>query len=110
MPANNEAGLDTFWKLSDPKEKLRIDAAFKIISNLNRQKKLNDETFEENFDYAVQRFVTGLASDRTHARKGYFTGLVQILKTFPDNVTIAKVLDIVERKFNTKGSKSVCND
>ena len=107
MPATKESNLDFFWKLSDPKEKQRIDAALKILSNLSRQNRQNEEGFRDNFDYALQRFVTGCASDRVASRKGYFTGLVHLLKLFPDDAPVAKLFDFVNKHLNMKGSKSV---
>ena len=107
MPSTEDSNLDSFWKLSDSKDKLRIDASVKIMSNLQRQKKQNQENFIENFDYDLKRIVCGLASDRITARKGYFTSLVQLLKMFPEEASIQKVFDLMNKHLSMKGSKSV---
>ena len=109
MPATKGGNLDLFWKLSESKDNLRIDAALKIISDLNRLN-LNgekNEEFSQDFAYCLRRFISGLASDRVNSRKGYFTALVQILKFFPEEATVAKVLEISAKELNIKGTKSV---
>ena len=107
MPSSEESSLDSFWKLSDSKEKTRIDAAFKIITHLQIQKRQNQDNFNENIDYDLKRIVCGLASDRITARKGYFTSLVQMIKIFPDEASIPKVFELMEKHLSVKGSKSV---
>ena len=72
MPTKS-GNLDLFWKLSESKDNARIEAAFKIISNLHRGKNEEKEEFLEDFAYSLKRFVSGLASDRVNSRKGYFT-------------------------------------
>ena len=108
MPTSpKNSNLDLFWKLSDSKEKIRIDSAFKVVSNLHRQKRQNDEGFQENFDYSLQRFVSALASDRISSRRGYFIGLVQLLKMFPEEANVAKIMERMNTHLSGKGSKSV---
>ena len=79
MPTKS-GNLDLFWKLSESKDNARIEAAFKIISNLHRGKKEEKEEFLEDFAYSLKRFVSGLASDRVNSRKGYFTVSFCLLK------------------------------
>ena len=107
MPSTEDSNLDSFWKLSDSKDKLRIDATMKIMSNLQRQKKQNQENFIENFDYDLKRIVCGLASDRITARMGYFNSLVHLLKMFPEEASIPKVFELMNKHLSMKGSKSV---
>ena len=107
MPTTEGSNMDSLRKLSDSKEKIRIDAAFKILSNLQRQKKQNQDNFKENFDYDLKRIVCGLASDRNNARKGYFISLVEMLQMFPEEADIQKVYGLMEKHLNMKGSKSV---
>ena len=107
MPAAKGGNLDLFWKLSESKDNARIEAAFKIVSNLNRLSiKDEKEEFLEDFAYSLRRFVSGLASDRINSRKGYFTALVQLVKFFPDEATVSKVMEIINKELNIKGTKS----
>ena len=97
---------------------MRIENAFKIVSSLQRQKKLinqedasskdAEEKFQENFKYSLQRFVSALASDRMASRKGYFVGLVQLLKMFPEEAKVCETLERINTQLSIgKGSKSV---
>ena len=107
MPGAKEGNLDLFWKLSESKDNARIEAAFKIVSNLNRLSiKDEKEEFLQDFAYSLRRFVSGLASDRVNSRKGYFTALVQLVKFFPDEATVSKVMEIINKELNIKGTKS----
>jgi hypothetical protein len=99
--------MDSFWKLSDSKEKLRIDASHKILNNLHRQKRQNQDNFSENLAYDLKRIVSGLSSDRINARKGYFVSLVEMLQMFPEEANIPKVYELMEKHLSMKGSKSV---
>ena len=106
MQAAKEGNLDLFWKLSESKDNARIEAAFKIVSNLNRLSiKDEKEEFLQDFAYSLRRFVSGLASDRVNSRKGYFTALVQLVKFFPDEATVSKVMEIINKELNIKGTK-----
>ena len=107
MPSTEGSNMDSFWKLSDSKEKLRIDASHKILNNLHRQKRQNEENFNENLAYDLKRIVSGLSSDRINARKGYFVSLVEMLQMFPDEANIPKVYELMEKHLSMKGSKSV---
>ena len=101
--------MDHFWKLSEVNEKQRIDAAFRIIFNLQRSKEQDDSEFKANLQYTLRRFVSGLASDRVTSRKGYFMGLVEILQVFSKEITIENVIEMIAKHLNVKGSKSVSN-
>ena len=107
MPSTEGSNMDSFWKLSDSKEKLRIDASHKILNNLHRQKRQNQDNFSENLAYDLKRIVSGLSSDRISARKGYFVSLVEMLQMFPDEANIPKVYELMEKHLSMKGSKSV---
>ena len=99
--------MDSFWKLSDSKEKIRNEASFKILNNLHRQKRQNEDNFSENLAYDLKRIVSGLSSERINARKGYFVSLVEMLQMFPDEANIPKVYELMEKHLSMKGSKSV---
>ena len=107
MPSSEESNLDSFWKLSDSKDKVRNDAAFKIITHLQHQKNRNEDNFNENIDYDLKRIVCGLASDKVTARKGNFITLVQMLKMFPNEASVAKASELMDKHLSMKGSKSV---
>ena len=110
MAPSGNSGLDSFWKLSDPKDKQRIDAACRILNNLQRQKGDQDDSFKENFDYNLQRLISGLGSEKVSSKKGNFMGLVQMLKLFPEEATVENALKIMNDKFNAKGSKAVSSN
>lgn len=101
----SKSNLELFWKLSEKNDGVRIDAAFKLISHLNRQK--DDPDFKKNLKYCLQRFVAGLASAKTTSRRGFFVGLVEYLKTFHKEVSIQDCLEMMNKCLNVKGSKSV---
>ena len=107
MPSSEESNLDSIWKLSDSKDKVRIDAAFKITTHMQHQKNRNEENFNANIDYDLKRIVCGLASDRDTARKGNFITLVQMLKMFPYEASVAKAFELMDKHLSMKGSKSV---
>lgn len=107
MQGTKGSELDCFGKLGDTKEKCRIDSAFKIIFNLHRQKRQNEADFSDNFQYALQRLVSGLGSDRIAARKGFFTGLVQVLKTFPDEVSVSKVVELMNKHLHVEEAEFI---
>ena len=66
-----------------------------------------DEDFKENLKYSIQRLISGLASDRTTSRKGYFTCLVYMLQAFEEEISVKTVFELVTKLLNVKGSKSV---
>ena len=107
MKLTKGSTLDRFWKLSENKEKQRVDAALNIIFSLQLSKEKNDSDFQDNLKYNLQRFVSGLASDRVTSRSGYFIGLVELLKTFTEEINVNHVLDLISKHLNVKGSKSV---
>ena len=107
MKLTKGSTLDRFWKLSENKEKQRVDAALNIIFSLQLSKEKNDSDFQDNLKYNLQRFVSGLASDRVTSRSGYFIGLVELLKTFREEINVNHVLDLISKHLNVKGSKSV---
>ena len=107
MKLTKGSTLDRFWKLSENKEKQRVDAALNIIFSLQLSKDKNDSDFQTNLKYNLQRFVSGLASDRVTSRSGFFIGLVELMKTFSEEISVAHVFDLILKHLNVKGSKSV---
>ena len=107
MKLTKGSTLDRFWKLSENKEKQRIDAALNIIIQGRISKAKNHSDFQDNLKYNLQRFVSGLASDRVTSRSGYFIGLVELLKTFAEEISVDHVFDLISKHLNVKGSKSV---
>ena len=84
--------LDGFWRLSDTREKARLEAAAKILNGGH-----DDE-------YVLTRLVRGLASNRESARKGFFMTLVEIIRNNNKDDIVEKVRRLADSILKVKGA------
>ena len=91
--------LQTFWNLSSLEEGERLQAAKELITLLEEHQVptipaslqiviflvvfqgCDEEVVCSELEYAVQRLVKGLSSNRKGARSGFYTALTQVCKT-----------------------------
>ena len=109
MPERGSTPLDLFWKLAEKNDNVRVEAAVKLVSHLQRQKvnESQQEDFQKSLKYCIHRLVSGLASDRANSRRGYFISLVEFLRVFDTKITIKDVYAVMDETLNEKGSRSV---
>ncbi len=109
MPERGSTPLELFWKLAEKNDGVRVDAAIKLVSHLQRLKVKESEAedFEKSLKYCLNRLVTGLASDRAHSRRGFFISLVEFLRVFGDKISVQDVFEVMEETLNDKGTKGV---
>ena len=87
--------LQTFWKLSSVEEEERIKAGEDLLTVLKKHQVLferfsepgcmpvlfqvaEEEGLSSELEYAVQRLVKGLSSNRKGARHGFYTVFTQV--------------------------------
>ena len=84
--------LDGFWRLSDTREKARLEAVAKIVN------------CGHNDEYVLTRLVRGLASNREFARKGFFVTLVEMIRNNNEDDIVEKVLQLADSVLKVKGA------
>ena len=103
--------LQTFWKLSSIEEEERIKAAEDLLVLLKQHQvssklalvaglylvpqaaaKSTDGGVCSELEYAVQRLVKGLASNRKGARHGFYTALTQVCVVCDEGMTNAMIV------------------
>lgn len=91
--------LDNFYKLVHTQTHVRLTAAkstFKILATMNKR---SPDKFNEHLNYCVERLVSGLASSRACARRGYATLLLELLATY--QISTERLLSIAHKKFGS---------
>lgn len=94
----NKTILDNFYKLVHIQPNIRLSAAastYKILKSLKNGK--SQSIFNENLNYCVERLVTGLASSRGLARRGYGVLLLELLKS--NQISTERLFNIAHQKF-----------
>lgn len=89
--------LDNFYKLVHTDQTVRLRASLSTYKILTAMKKNKPNAFNEHLNYCIERLVTGLASSRALARRGYATLLLEILKNH--QVSTERLLSIAQQKF-----------
>lgn len=89
--------LDNFYKLVHSQPNVRLTAASSTYKILTGLKKKHLESFNEHLNYCIERLVTGLASSRALARRGYGTLLLELLNNY--QVSTDRLLTIAQTKF-----------
>jgi len=103
-PAAPRPVLDAFWKLSNAKEGLRLEAAGKILSHVQDEPASSGSLSS----YVLSRLVRGLSSDREEARKGFYSALVGFFKVKGDAGVMREARELANKYLTGRGeSKSV---
>lgn len=90
--------LDHYWVLASDDSAERIEAAEALI------KGLLEADSESDWDYALNRLITGLSSTRGSARLGFSMALAEVLNTRKSEITIENYLEKVSKAFTVTGS------
>lgn len=90
--------LDHYWTLASDDPSQRIEAAEALI------KGLLDTGSESDWDYALNRLITGLSSTRGSARLGFSMALAEILNTRKSQISISDYLEKTSKAFVVTGS------
>lgn len=93
---------DHYYKLASELESERISAAADLI------KELSEKDSEEDWDYAIDRLIKGLGSQRASARLGFLLCLGEILAILINDkktYTVEKYIQTIEQKLNKDASK-----
>ena len=98
--------LSFFWDLASVEPDKRVTAAVSLISVLQQAQSEAATAGAACTDlaYAIRRLVRGLASPRDGARQGFGAALVELLVTFPKEVTVESVLTLMEESMQLQGS------
>lgn len=90
--------LDHYWTLASDDPSQRIEAAEALI------KGLLDADSESDWDYALNRLITGLSSTRGSARLGFSMALAEVLNTRKSHIPISEYLEKTSKAFVVTGS------
>mmetsp|Transcript_13623 Transcript_13623/g.26301 ORF Transcript_13623/g.26301 Transcript_13623/m.26301 type:complete len:1289 (+) Transcript_13623:159-4025(+) len=83
--------LETFWKMSDVEEAVRIEG----LRNFAKINSVSDASSEDH-EYSVKRLLSGLCSNNGAARMGFVVALTQVLRRAGD-VDMAALLKRIEK-------------
>jgi len=89
--------LDNFYKLVHTKQDVRVRASLSTYKILSAMKGSRPSHFNEHLNYCVERLVSGLASSRALARRGYGALLLEILENH--QVSTERLFTIAQQKF-----------
>ena len=98
--------LSFFWDLASVEPDTRVTAAVSLISVLQQAQSeaATPGAACTDLAYAIRRLVRGLASPRDGARQGFGAALVELLVTFPKEVTVESILTLMEESMQLQGS------
>lgn len=91
--------MNNFYKLVYNQPQIRLTAAsstFKILQAMKKQPKTAVK-FNENLNYCISRLVSGLASNRAQARRGFGTLLLEIVTSF--QVSTERLFTVAQKNF-----------
>lgn len=90
--------LDHYWALASNDAGERLTAAEALIKGLEQKQS------EEDWDYALNRLITGLSSSRGSARLGFSVALAGVLEARKNDINIQQYLDRTAEAFVVTGS------
>ncbi len=93
---------DYYYKLASELESERIAAAAGLI------KELSENDLEDDWNYAIDRLIKGLGSQRASARLGFSLCLGEVLTILINEkktYTVEKYMQTIEQKLNREASK-----
>lgn len=89
--------MENFYKLVHSQPNIRLTAACSTYKILAAMKRTKVQAFNNHLNYCVERLVTGLASSRALARRGYATLLLELLKK--NQVATERLFSLAQQKF-----------
>lgn len=89
--------LDHYWTLASNDAGERLAAAEALI------KGLEEKNSDEDWDYALNRLITGLSSSRGSARLGFAVALAGVLEARKGNISVQHYLDRATKAFIVTG-------
>lgn len=101
---------ENFYKLVHSQENVRVTSAsstFKILKAMKKNSQ-NSNLFNDHLNYTIDRLVSGLASSRALARRGYGTLLLEILKNH--QVSTERLFNIAQQKFGHISKEAKLDD